>query len=460
MNAPRPPLHMRTLLVGCGPIAHLAKGQGPLVASDMSNVDELILPNGHGILIEEGIIRKISSQEELLAEYAPWFISQQLKSCQKLEYSVKDNIRVLDICGKAIVPGLIDSHSHLLWSGDRSRESLWRSQGKSYSEIASMGGGIGHTVANTRNCSESHLTAIGEERLITALSNGTTTLETKSGYGLNTESELKLLNSAHALGEKGLLPDIDLTWLGAHDTPPDSHGEKDSARKAYVESILADQLPQVIDQGLARSADVFCEPGWFSIEESEEILQAAKKGGLAQRMHVDEFQDGGGLELAAELGVATADHAHYSSHDARQKAHDAGVIQGFLPGTPYVMGEDSPPLKQCQDEGWAFSIATDFNPNCMTLSLPFIGSLAVNRGGLDPLSALVACTRNSGYTIPSPTPHGMIVEGGVADINILKSKHWQYWCLTPGNSPFIGTFLSGELIRHGRNSKNGGFAEF
>ena len=456
MNAPTPACIMRTLLVGCGPIAHLAKGKGPVCGAEMSNVEELVSPKGMGILIENGIICQISNEQELLEEYAPWVnkesthLSTSSRNRPKLsEFTQQDGTRILNLGGSAIIPGLIDSHSHLLWAGDRSQESLWRAQGKSYAEIAQLGGGIGYTVAETRQSSKQDLLNLGINRLQTALRNGTTKLEAKSGYGLTTESELLLLDAANELQKISGLPALDLTWLGAHDTPP-SAMDANLARKSYVESILSEQLPQVLEQNIARSADVFCEPGWFTIEETAEILSASKKGGLDLRIHVDEFKDGGGLELAAEIEVTTADHAHHSSDDARQKAHDAGVMQGFLPGTPYVMGEESPPLLHCQNEGWMFSIATDYNPNCMTLSLPFIGSLAVNRGGLDPLAALVACTRNSGHTIAnsSAKPHGMIVEGGVADLNILSSRQWQYWCLSPGDSPFTATMIAGELHKH------------
>ena len=168
------------------------------------------------------------------------------------------------------------------------------------------------------------------------------------------------------------------------------------------------------------------------------------------RIHIDECVDGGGGELAADLKVSTADHAHYTNDDSRMAMSDAGVNTGFLPGTPYSMGEDYPPFQKCLENNWAWSVATDFNPNCRTLSLPFIGSLLVQRNDISPITALVACSRNSAETTPHPSglTHGQIVEGGIANLNIVDGPWWQGWCLQPGHSPFAATMLEGELIFH------------
>ena len=174
-----------------------------------------------------------------------------------------------------------------------------------------MGGGIRSTVAATRLAGDDELFALGYKRLREALRTGTTHLEAKSGYGLSTESELRLLQVASRLNGISHTPTIDSTWMGAHDTPPET------PREAYVETLLSEQLPAVVEQGIARSADVFCEPGWFTVEESEDILRASRKAGLDLRMHVDEFVDGGGAELASALGVETADHAYHTPMEVR-----------------------------------------------------------------------------------------------------------------------------------------------
>ncbi|MDP6869737.1 MAG: imidazolonepropionase [Candidatus Poseidoniaceae archaeon] len=413
---------MQRLLLNAGPIVHLA-GNGPLIGSKMLD-DEHVIDPGYGILIDNHIISKISPSGELSEEY--------------------NELESIDLEGRAIIPGLVDTHTHLLWAGDRSREVRWRQQGMSYKDIAEKGGGIASTVMTTRKTDNSKLMHLGVERLREALRNGTTHLEAKSGYGLDTKTELRLLEVASKLGHLEGLPSLDLTWLGAHAAPPGKNIE------TYTEEILSEQLPEIIEQGIARSADVFCEPGWFSVEQSEDILKASKSGGMDLRIHIDEFVDGGGGELAAELKVTTADHAHWTNNDARQAMSDAGVNAGFLPGTPYSMGEEFPPFQECIDNEWLWSYASDFNPNCQTLSLPFLASILVQRNDIDPLASLAACSRNSAETSPHPSGlvHGRIQEGSIANLNILESENWESWCLRPGINPFSATIIEGELIYH------------
>tara|TARA_B100002051_G_scaffold272369_1_gene308968 strand:- start:1438 stop:2679 length:1242 start_codon:yes stop_codon:yes gene_type:complete len=413
---------MQRLLTNAGPIAHLA-GNGP-IRGHIDDESELVAGAGLAILVEDHIVKKIGESEELETEFT--------------------GAEVFDLQGKSIIPGLVDSHTHLLWSGDRSREISWRQKGLSYREIAERGGGIAATVLPTRKSSDSELAHLGIERMREALRNGTTHLEAKSGYGLDTETELRLLTIAESLSAVQGLPSLDLTWLGAHAAPPSS------SINSYFEQIISEQLPAVIEQGIARSADVFCEPGWFNIEQTEVIMKESRKGGLDLRLHIDEFEDGGGGQLAAELQVSTADHAHYTNDDARANMNDAGVNCGFLPGTPYSMAADYPPFEHCLDNNWVWSIASDFNPNCRTLSLPFISSVLVQRNEISPIATLAACTRNSALTTPHPSGlvHGQIVEGGIANLNIVDGPWWEGWCLQPGHSPFAATMLEGELIFH------------
>ena len=413
---------MQRLLTNAGPIAHLA-GSGP-ISGHVEDESSLVSDAGLAILVEDHIIKKIGQTEELVSEYS--------------------EAEKLDLEGKAIVPGLVDPHTHLLWSGDRSREVSWRQKGLTYREIAAKGGGISATVLSTRGSSDSDLAHLGIERMREALRNGTTHMEAKSGYGLSTESELRLLNIAESISAVQGLPSLDLTWLGAHSAPPSIN------INSYFEELMSEQLPAIVEQGIARSADVFCEPGWFSIEQTEDIMKASREGGLDLRLHVDEFEDGGGGQLAAELEVTTADHSHYTGEDAREAMSKAGVNCGFLPGTPYSMGVDFPPFALCLENNWTWSIGTDFNPNCRTLSLPFISSILVQRNEISPIATLAACTRNSAITTPHPSGlvHGQIIEGGIANLNIVDGPWWEAWCLQPGHSPFAATMLEGELIFH------------
>lgn len=424
---------MRTVFVDAGPLAHLS-GKGTVAGDVSDKVEEFVRPAGSGLVVNDGKIERIAQTEELIEEYG-----------LPTNYdTVSPDCRVVSLNGMAVIPGFVDGHTHLLWSGDRSRELSWRHEGKTYREIAKLGGGIQDTVRSTSIATDEHLLKLGYERMRNTLRCGTTHMEAKSGYGLTTESELRLLQIGSKLGNMKHLPTLDLTWLGAHDIPANMNANE------YVEQILSEQLPRVLEQGLARSADVFCEPGWFDVEQSEEILKASRNGGMQLRMHIDEFKDGGGGDLAAELRVDSADHAHYTNINARHRMKDAGVMTGFLPGTPYAMGAQWPSFKQTLEDEIPWSIATDFNPNCKTNSMTFLGSLLVQRCGVHPLNTLIAATRNPSETTPHPTGmvHGRIEVGAAANFNVLNSEYWEAWCLQPSESPILSTCLNGEFIHH------------
>ncbi len=421
---------MRLLLLNSGPVATLANGDinSPLTGIEMSNAEALVLEGCNGILIEDEIISKIASSEELA-----------------YEFGTEDNaaLRVIDCQSKAIIPGFVDSHTHLLWGGDRANEMQLRHDGLTYSDIAKSGGGIQKTVKYTRNICKDRLSKLGMKRISRAFEFGTTTMECKSGYGLSVDSELKLLQVNQLLSE--LTPmGLHSTWLGAHDVP------KGMTMEDYVDELIHIQLPAIVDQGFASYADVFCEPGWFSLEDTELIVKAASELGLPSRLHVDEFVDGGGLALASELRAISGDHVGHSSSSARESASKSGVMQTFLPGTPYILGHDlTSPLKQCIDNNWAFSLASDFNPNCRTVSIPFVGSLATHRLGLSPIEALVAVTRNPATTLLNSSDGqvcGSIREGGPADLLILDSEYIDAWCQMPGDNPIYKTMKSGQFV--------------
>ncbi|DAC16356.1 MAG: imidazolonepropionase [Euryarchaeota archaeon] len=419
---------MRRVFLDAGPMVHFANATS-LSGQVLQNASEFIHDPGMGIVVEEDTIIQISESEILKEEY---------------DSSTQD-FDVISLGGSAIIPGLIDSHTHLLWEGDRSFEVSMKRNGLSYQEIAERGGGIGYTVNQTNQASAEQIYLTGKNRLKSSLLNGTTHLEAKSGYGLTTEAECRLLAIMNNLNNESELPSIDLTWMGAHAIP------KNHNLKSYVEEILSEQLPSVLEQGYAKNADVFCEPGWFDLESTEDILKSASKGGLHKRLHIDEFEDGDGGKLASDLEVVTADHAYHTSEENRIKMNDNNVNAGFLPGTPFSQGEkEFPPFQHYINQNWKWTIATDFNPNCQTLSLPFIGSLLVQRNHIHPLAALAACTVHAADISPHPSGkgHGTIEKGSLANFNILKNDNWESWCLTPGHSPIAGTVLEGNMIIH------------
>ena len=421
---------VRLLLLNAGPIAHLSSGNPnlPLVGEEMSDFSSLIYESGKGLFIDEGEIVKISDSKSM-----------------EDEFSNLKNVKKIDCKQKAIIPGFVDSHTHLLWSGDRSNEMSLRQSGFSYKEIANRGGGINQTVNSTRKATKKELIELGNSRLRRALNFGTTTMECKSGYGLDTESELKILESINLISKESPVK-LHSTWLGAHDIPTNL------TKDEYIEELLSEQIPAIVEQNVAKWVDVFCEPGWFSVEDTETIVNEAKRMGLEPRLHVDEFEDGEGLRLAAELEAISADHVAYSSDEARQYASDSGTMQTFLPGTPYVLGKKLDlPLRKCIDNKWPISLATDFNPNCRTISIPFIGSLATHRMGMSPLEALCCVTRNPATTLFSKGDShvsGSIRIGGPADILILNSKYVDSWCQMPGDNPVEKIISKGKLYNH------------
>ncbi|MDA8700941.1 amidohydrolase family protein [Euryarchaeota archaeon] len=424
---------MRTVFLDVGPLAHLS-GDGAVAGDLSADVSNYVSPAGSGIVVIDGVIERIAASEELLDEYG----------MPTTENDLGKEYKVVSLNNNAVIPGFVDGHTHLLWAGDRSRELSWRHEGKTYRQISELGGGIQDTVRSTSEATDEHLIERGYERMRNSLRSGTTHMETKSGYGLTTESELRLLRIAAELQSMKHLPTLDLTWLGAHDVPSGMTSEQ------YVEQIMSEQLPSVLDQGLARSADVFCEPGWFNVEQSEDIMKASRQGGLDLRMHIDEFKDGGGGGLAADLCVDTADHAHYTNSESRLRMKESGVMTGFLPGTPYAMGSKWPSFNKALDDEIPWSIATDYNPNCKINSMTFLGSLLVQRCGIHPMNALMAATRNPAETTPHPSgmKHGRIEVGAVANFNVLNSEYWEAWCLQPSEPPIHSTCLNGNYIHH------------
>ena len=436
---------MRHLIIGIEELVHLDDGtNGAIVGENMKNQENLI-SKGNGILIEDNIITKIAPEEDLIEEFLPNFKKFDFDNNYIVKVIRNDNIKITHTGGNSVIPGLVDSHTHLIWSGDRSNELSMRMKGMSYKEISNSGGGIKYTVDQTRNSTAEFLFSQGKSRMKEALRNGTTAMEAKSGYGLSVESELLLTSVMNDLSiEKGL-PSIDITWMGAHDFPE----KKD--KNDYIDEIINEQLPEIIEQGFARSCDVFCEPGWFSIEDTESIIDAAKVFGLSTRLHIDEFTDGSGAELAAEKSVETADHALFTSLEGRELLRKSNVNQGFLPTAPFTMGLDRwPPIEYCIENEMPWTIASDFNPNCRVLSLPSVASICVQRIGIDPLSVLCATTRNAANTVIHNTEikHGMIKEGYLANMNVVNGDKWEGWCLQLGTSPFCATIIEGETVKH------------
>jgi imidazolonepropionase len=341
----------------------------------------------------------------------------------------------LDAGGGTVTPGLIDPHTHLLFAGSREGELVLRQRGADYLEILQAGGGILSTVKATRAASEEELADHGRRWLAEMLSHGTTTIEAKSGYGLDLPTELRLLEVAHRLGKEGpveVLP----TWLGAHAVAPEFRARPDGT-EAYVRYLIEEQLPGVVAQGRARFADVFCERGVFSPEQARRILQAAARLGLASRLHADELAPSGGAELAAELGAMSADHLAVPSPagiDALAAAAGAGrpVVAVVLPATTwFLMHEEVAPARTFIDRGIPVALATDFNPGTSpTPSLPLVMTVACLSLKLTPSEALAAVTINAAAALGIAEEVGSIESGRQADLaiwNVPTHRQIPYW---------------------------------
>ncbi|MFQ5522366.1 MAG: imidazolonepropionase [Acidimicrobiia bacterium] len=322
----------------------------------------------------------------------------------------------LDCEGRAVIPGFVDAHTHLVFAGDRSGEFARRLAGESYAEIAAGGGGILSTVQATRAASEDELFDLASQRLWRMIRAGTTTVEVKSGYGLDTETELRLLRVARRLGEE-LPVTVKTTFLGAHSVPPEYRND----RGAYIDLVVDEMLPAVSE--LADYCDVFVEGGVFSVEEARRILETAGDHGLQARVHAEQLTHSGGTRLAAELGAASADHLdHVTPEDATALA-EAGVAAVLVPGASYTLRSPQAPGPVLWETGVTVALATDCNPGTSYFEgMGLVISLAVVQMGLTVDQAIWAATRGGALSL-GLEERGMIGPGKQADLVVLDAPN-------------------------------------
>ena len=384
----------------------LASPDGPRRGQELRRLD--IIEDG-AVAIQGDRIVLVGDTREVLAEAG-------------------EDANIIDASGKVVMPGFVDPHTHVVFAGDRASEFEMRLQGASYMEILAAGGGIVNTVRATRAASLDEIVGQSRQRLDRMLAHGSTTVEAKTGYGLDTENELKMLEAIRLLDEDHPV-DLVPTFLGAHAIPAEYKGRVDD----YVSLVVEEMMPVLAAKGYLDHeptlfCDVFCEEGAFSVEQSRRILAKAKELGMRLKIHSDEFKALGGTALAVELGATSADHLACTPDEEIELLGSSDTIGVLLPGTPFGLAEDHySPARKMIDMGVAVALATDLNPGtCYCESMPFIMALACRQMGMTPSETIVASTINAAHALGLGHEVGSLEVGKMADLLILDSPDYRH----------------------------------
>ena len=337
---------------------------------------------------------------------------------------------IVDCRGGVLTPGFADSHTHAIFGRARYEEQELRAAGVSYLEIARRGGGIHASVRDLRTRSDDELFALAEPRLRALAASGVTTVEVKSGYGLSLDDEVRTLRVVRRLAA-ALPMRIVPTWLGAHEIPAD-HRDRPDGRREYLDLLINEMLPVIAREKLARFADVFCEPGVFTVAESRELLRAARRAGLGIKLHADELAAGGGAELAGELRATSADHLAAVSDDGIVALGAGGTVATLLPGTMLFLGKAArAPARRLISAGVPVALATDFNPGTSpTTNFPLVLTLGVSQLQMSVAEAFIAGTVNGAAALGVADRVGQLAPGFSADLvlwDLSDAREIPYW---------------------------------
>jgi len=349
--------------------------------------------------------------------------------------------RTVDASGKVVMPGFVDAHTHTIFAGSREHEVEWKAQGLSYSEIASRGGGILETVQATRRATEEDLVRSGADRLRTMLGQGTTTVEVKSGYGLRTADELKILRAAKRAGARAET-DVVRTFLGAHAIPP----EFAARRGDYVTLLAQESLEAIASERAATFCDAFVEHGYFDAEEARTVFRKAATLGLGIKLHADELTDGGGAALAAEMHATSADHLLHASGAGIEAMARSGVVAVLLPGTSLASRMPFADGRRLIAAGVPVALGTDFNPNCWCESMQLVIALACHHNGLLPSQAIVAATINAAHAIGLADRVGSLEVGKQADLLVLDIPSYRHLGYRLGGNAVAAVVKRGRVM--------------
>jgi len=406
------------LIRGASELLTLDHGRrGPVAGAAMRDLRTV---EGGAVAIRDGLVVETGPTAELQAR------------CEAAE--------VLDADGGVVLPGFVDPHTHLVFPATREDEFEMRCLGKSYEEIAAAGGGIRNSARRMRGKTTGELLDAARRLRRSALLHGSTTVEVKTGYGLETESEIRTLEVIRDLDDRG---DVVPTFLGAHEVPDEYQDD----REAYLRLVIDEMLPRAAP--LARYCDVFCEKHVFSIDESRRLLHAAREAGLGLKLHADELHDTGGAKLAAELGAASADHLIRVSEEGIAALADSGTVAVLLPGTSYFLGMRAfAPGRALVDAGAAVALATDCNPgSSMTENMQFVITTACLAYGFTPAEAITAATVNAAVAVGMEETVGCLAPGMRADVLVTDVANHRQLAYHHGVNHVRTVVHHGEVVR-------------
>jgi imidazolonepropionase len=408
-------------VVNCSQLVTLAGPDRPRVRAEMR---ELAIVDNGALLIRDGKVAAVGARGEIEAQ-------------------LPKDAQMIDAGGRVVTPGFVDAHTHLVFAGNRADEFEMRCSGITYQEIARGGGGILSTVRRTRAATEDELLGIAQKHAVWFLRGGTTTIEAKSGYGLNVDAEMKILRVVRQTWKTTPLRCVP-TFLGAHEVPEEFRGRTE----AYVNLVIEEMLPQVAAEKLAAFCDVFCEPHIFDQQAAGRILEAARLAGLGLRIHADQFSCSGGARLAAKLGARTADHLEHTDDASIAALASAGVQPVLLPGSVYSIGSRHyPPARAMIDAGLAVVLATDFNPGSSPVaSMPVVLSLACTQMKMTPAEGLTASTINAACSLGLADETGSLEPGKSADFVIHEGSDYREIPYFLGTQRPMMVFARGERV--------------
>lgn len=325
-------------------------------------------------------------------------------------------VKIITAEGRCVLPSFCDPHTHIVYAGSRDREFVDRISGLSYEEIAARGGGILNSAKLLHLTSDDDLFTMAMKRINEIISQGTGAVEIKSGYGLNTEDELKMLRVIRRIKENSLI-EVKATFLGAHSIPEEYRQHRDR----YIDLIINEMIPAIAAENLAVYIDVFCDRGFFSVEETEKILQAGLKYGLIPKLHANELGFTGGVQTGIKYGALSVDHLEHAGNDEIENLKGSDTMPTLLPGSAFFLGLPDPPARKMIDSGLPVALASDYNPgSCPSGNMKLVMSLACIRLKMSPAEALNAVTINAAYAMGLSETHGTITRGKAACVQITK----------------------------------------